>query len=368
MKQKIYKSSRKLVLLGLIGAIVGGVATIAITYAAFDAGYELNPSWSPDGQLVVFECYKPRFVEFLSEGTNGDIPFPPSSTEICTIDVANQNQSRLTQNNFDDHNPRWSPDGTQIAFVSDRDGSKALFLMNRDGSNQRKIADASIGTDFAWSPDNGRIALTRNDFSVKNTGGLYIVDLFTGEEAQLAKGQIFNVAWSPLGGVLAYIAREEDGCIVHIIESENGEPITNPLASACNSIAWSPSGTDLAFIGTEANENVLMKLNLQTQAVIELPVTENLLEGTLSWTSDASGVFYLTSDNRIISINEIVTNSLQQRTIVSSQHLLVHQGKQDYSLSPDGKHLVFVLATGRNGNAQIWHQILDGMVQVRLSR
>lgn len=347
-----------------------GGATLATVYTTVDAGYELNPSWSPNSEFLVFECYKPRYIEFLLEGTNyyGDIPYPPSSTEICTIDVAGQNQNRLTQNRYDDQNPQWSPDGRQIAFISDRDGSKALYLMNRDGSNQRKIAIASIGTDFAWSPDGRRIALTRNDFSIRDTGGLYVVDLFTGEETQLTGGQIFNVAWSPVENVLAFVAREEDGCAVHIIEPKTAEPITSPLISACNSVAWSPSGTDLAFIGTETNESVLLILNLQTQTVIQLPVTDNLLKGTLSWSSDADSIFYLTSKNRTISIKEIAINGLQQTTIVESQQLLVHQGKQDYSLSPDGKHLVFVLATGRKGNAQIWQQVLDGTVQIRLSQ
>lgn len=387
MRPKINNSIGKLLVflvLILIGVPIVACAMTATTYAILGPGYDLNPSWSPDGELLVYECFKPHFKEWLVEGSRyyGDLPYPPSSAEICTIDIAGQNQNRLTQNRFNDYNPQWSPDGRQIAFISDRDGSNALYLMSQDGSNQRKITNGSgssgsFGNDIAWSPDSRRIAFTRHgyDFPI-NQGGLYVIDLVTGEETKLIGGHIFTpgglistVAWSPLGDALAFIAREADGCTIHIIDSKTAEPITNPMASACDPVAWSPSGTDLAFMGIENDEIIppilnLQILNLQTQTVTQLPIAEDLLEGTLAWSSDADSVFYLAHN----SIKEVAINDLQQRTIVKSQQLLVHVGARNYSLSPDGKHLVFVIATGRKGNAQIWQQALDGTVQIRLSQ
>jgi Tol biopolymer transport system component len=49
------------------------------------------------------------------------------------------NQTRLTYNNASDSFPTWSPDGTRIAFGSDRDGNDEIYIMNADGSNQIRL-------------------------------------------------------------------------------------------------------------------------------------------------------------------------------------------------------------------------------------
>ena len=59
--------------------------------------------------------------------------------------------------------PAWSPDGTQIAFNSDRDGDQEIYVMAQDGTNQTRITD-DPGRDYysAWSPDGERISFTSN--------------------------------------------------------------------------------------------------------------------------------------------------------------------------------------------------------------
>jgi TolB protein len=75
--------------------------------------------------------------------------------------------TRLTNNTYDDYSPTWSPDGQQIVFCSTRqdtngDGSinyhdaAHLYIMNADGSDQRPLTDdPAIYQEPAWSP-NGR--------------------------------------------------------------------------------------------------------------------------------------------------------------------------------------------------------------------
>ena len=55
--------------------------------------------------------------------------------------------------------PAYSPNGEQIAFVSERDGAYDIFIMNADGTEKRNIT-RSLSRDFAptWAPDGSRIA------------------------------------------------------------------------------------------------------------------------------------------------------------------------------------------------------------------
>lgn len=58
-----------------------------------------------------------------------------------------------------DDTPRWSADGTRIAFLSTRSGAPQIFVANGDGSNPRKVTDVPEGvSDFIWSPDGKSFA------------------------------------------------------------------------------------------------------------------------------------------------------------------------------------------------------------------
>jgi Tol biopolymer transport system component len=66
------------------------------------------------------------------------------------------NQTRLTDNAAaSDEFPSWSPDGTKIAFTSDRDGNWEIYVMNaQDGSNQTNLTIDPATDEFpSWSPD-----------------------------------------------------------------------------------------------------------------------------------------------------------------------------------------------------------------------
>ena len=67
--------------------------------------------------------------------------------------------TRLTRNSAKDESPAWSPDGTQIAFYSDRDGNGEIYVMAADGSQPTRLTrnDALDGSP-AWSPDGTQIA------------------------------------------------------------------------------------------------------------------------------------------------------------------------------------------------------------------
>jgi len=105
-------------------------------------------SWSPDGSKLAF-------------ASNRDVPQNgPWTFQIYTMNVDGSNQTRITNNLLDDNAPVFSPDGTKIAFqrgqaspVNPADNTE-IFVMNTDGSNQTNITN-NRADDFgppAWQP------------------------------------------------------------------------------------------------------------------------------------------------------------------------------------------------------------------------
>src|SRR5690606_30395331 len=79
--------------------------------------------------------------------------------EIFIINPDGSNVTQLTNSLASDRYPVWSPDGTRIAFMSDRDGNDEIYVMNADGSNVIRLTNNNAYDGMpAWSPDGSQIA------------------------------------------------------------------------------------------------------------------------------------------------------------------------------------------------------------------
>ena len=167
-----------------------------------DPANDWGPDWSPDGRTIVFNSdrgggrlrgylvdpdgsslraleidawleyasFSPDGTQIVFEGHDG------ADYEVYVADIATGRTRQLTDSPGDDGWPVWSPDGTTIAFTSERDDCllrsseeecwrtgepdhqhRDLWVMNVDGSNVRRVS-AEIAQFVAWSPD-GRFLL-----------------------------------------------------------------------------------------------------------------------------------------------------------------------------------------------------------------
>lgn len=110
---------------------------------------------------------------------------------------------------------RPSPDGTRVAFDSDRDGERAVYVADSDGRNVRRISGEGFAAVPSWSPDGRSLAYVRAEPARPRVWNLWTMELQSGQERRLTShsvGQPWGASWFPDGRRIAY--SHEDRLIV----------------------------------------------------------------------------------------------------------------------------------------------------------
>jgi dipeptidyl aminopeptidase/acylaminoacyl peptidase len=115
-------------------------------------------SISPDGSKVAYLLSQHR--------SEGEEPGKKHS-ELWVVDIASGEQKRFTASPGRSWSPRWSPDGSTIAFLTTRfddDENAQLHIMPVDGGESEKITDEEVSVrSFSWFPDGRRLAFVVAD-------------------------------------------------------------------------------------------------------------------------------------------------------------------------------------------------------------
>jgi dipeptidyl aminopeptidase/acylaminoacyl peptidase len=228
-----------------------------------------SPAISPNGQHVAYTVREANWDDNAYE------------TEIWIGDAASGQSRQVTNARRSSSQPAWSPDGSTLAFISDRDGRRQLYrIAIRGGEAERLTTTDEDINSFAWSPSGNEIAFTMQDpisdaikEREKRFGDiriedqdlrythLYVLDPATKTSKPVTKGNfvVGSFDWSPQGRHIAFDHRssgdpsDSGTADISVVLLANNEvrvavaqdgPDTNPR--------WSPDGTQLAFVTSMA--------------------------------------------------------------------------------------------------------------------
>jgi len=227
--------------------------------------------FSPDGSRLAFTVAEPV------KGT-------ARARAIWLFDVAGGGLRQLTFSGKNDSSPRWKPDGSAIAFTSDREGPAQLYVLPLAGGEAEKITDSKerVGA-FRWSPDGTRIVLLmnepkpdalekrekdRDDARVVDKEDrrerVWVLDVATHHLRQVTSGswQIAQIEWMPDGRTLVAAATDKphvDAWIdrIYAIDlADSGLGTFRELAAPrgpFGNLAVSPDGQAIAYVGARVD-------------------------------------------------------------------------------------------------------------------
>jgi dipeptidyl aminopeptidase/acylaminoacyl peptidase len=278
-----------------------------------------DPQVSPDGKSVVY------VVTELDRATD------KSNSDLWLVPTVGGEPRRLTTAPGTDSHPRWSPDGTQIAFASDRGGSPQVWLLPVAGGEARALTSLPVGISGPiWSPRGDTIAFAADVYPgktpeetaaqdkekaqsksgartfdrllIRHWSGwdegkrshLFVVDAETGAVKDLTPtlevntppapfGDSSDYAFSPDGAELAFTAEPKEdrarstNTDIWTVPVEGGEPenLTVDNTGADAQPAYSPDGGALAWVsqaraGFESDLWVLKVLDRKTGKVVDV--------------------------------------------------------------------------------------------------
>lgn len=345
---------------------------------------------SPDGRQIAYALKTP------------DLERNEYRSAIYLVPTSGGESRQVSGGPGRDSMPRWSPDSTQIAFISDRTGSAQLYVADASVGAARQLTDLKHGVSSpAWSPRGDRLVVTsaagseQGDAIEEWPGGpirridrlryrfdvagyadgraqnLWIVPLRDAAPWQLTRGTANTAtpAWSPDGQQIAFVTNREDE--IDLIFKSHLYTIAVPATSTGTNTGdaaraldqtsqnvavptWSPDGTRIAYIGLRAdapaggNHGIFVIAAAGGTAeqftagwdrspgvgVFSDTWSTGSAPATLFWSPDGAALFFTACDQGRVSLFRAAGEAVT--TVVGGDRTVAFA-----SASSDGKHLAY---------------------------
>jgi serine/threonine-protein kinase len=326
------------------------------TQVTRDAGLEVDPALSPDGASLAYAAG------------------PASAMQVYVRQVSGGRPVALTSDTTDNFRwPRWSPDGSQIAYQSN-DG---IYVVPALGGAPRRVTRvdprvlglapgwATPFYGFDWSPDGARIAWA----SGYNDGLITVVATAGGEPVTLAvPGAAASPAWSPDGRTIAVSVGNpafvfgtgyfgNAGSSSLWVVPLDGTPATKVTGDSTLNISpqWSADGRDLFWVSDRDGSRDVYQQRLR-DATTGVGAPRRLTTG-----ADAQGLSVSRGSARLAYSRVNTWSSIWSMPVPARGPVSIRGAKQittgnetieDVDVSPDGRWLVF--DSDRGGNPDLY--------------
>ena len=379
-------------------ALLAGAACLAIPAAAMAApkkDAKAEEKWSvdaPKGAVI-----KQVAID-TDEGTWMDVDVSPDGKtiaftllgDIYTLPIEGGTPKRISEGLSWDVQPRFSPDGTRIAFTSDRGGGDNIWVMNTDGSDKRQVTkeDFRLLNQPAWSPD-GRFIAAKKHYTTERsagTGEVWLYHVSGGGGVQVVERanerlqkELGEPVFAPDGSAIYYTRNITPGNTFEyaqdsqtgIFAIEKHDLATGEVTTAVSGYGGavrpspSPDGKEIAFVRRDKDQTQLWVKDIASgrermiYGKLDLDVQETWavtgVYPNMDWLPDSSGIVFwaggkLNRVNRDGSGHAVIPFRVNDtRAVANAPHPVIDVAPETFTttmprfatLSPDGSRVVF---------------------------
>ena len=334
-----------------------------------------DPQISPDGKWVAYTV------------TVADSARDKNDTDVWMATWDGTENLRITSTKDGESQPRWSPDGRYLSFISSRDGGKGgqVWLLDRRGGEATRLTEIKGGVSaYEWSPDGTRLVLSVDDpedtastadstkakapkpivldryhfkqdiqgYLGNQRSHLYLFDVAAKKSEVLTAGKYdeSNPSWSPDGKMIAFVSdRSPDpdrsiNADVYVIEARPGAEMRRLTMfegddnNSGSKLAWSPDGKSIAYV--RGGSKTMSIYDQYRVAVIPAAggeprlLTESLDRPVTSprWTADGASLLFIVTDDRTQYVARIKATGGPVEKLTSGPRVV-----SNVSMGPGGK-------------------------------
>lgn len=209
--------------------------------------------------------------------------------------------TKLTDNDWDDEFPKWSPDGKKIAYSANPKGNYDIFIMDADGSNVLAVTSSpKAEVEHAWLPDGKKIAYTIEERrGIRRRYRLWMIDLESNRIARILsefKGSSALPNFSPTEPLIAFTGKEIRGWDVYIFDRRTKEVKALTQGGKACRPHFSRDGKKIAYVSAEADGNGdVWLMNANGSDKMRLTERDDTSDYFPSWSSDEEFIVFSSS-------------------------------------------------------------------------